>query len=45
MTDPWTVENGLVTPTFKVRRNVLETRYAARLDAWTSTGRSIVWAD
>jgi long-chain acyl-CoA synthetase len=44
MTEPWTVENGLITPTFKVKRNVLETRYDARFDAWTSGGRQVVWA-
>jgi len=44
MTEPWTVENGLITPTFKVKRNVLETRYVANFDKWTSGGRSIVWA-
>ena len=44
MTEPWTVENGLITPTFKVKRNVLETRHAANFDRWTSSGRKIVWA-
>ena len=44
MTEPWTVENGLITPTFKVKRNVLETRYVAHFDQWTSGGRRIVWA-
>ena len=44
MTEPWTVENDLITPTLKVKRNVLETRYAANFDAWTAGSRKIVWA-
>jgi long-chain acyl-CoA synthetase len=45
VTEPWTVENGLITPTFKVKRNVLEARYGARFDAWTSQDGPVVWAD
>ena len=45
MTAPWTIENGLITPTFKIKRNVLEAKYTAQFDAWTSRGRKIVWAD
>jgi long-chain acyl-CoA synthetase len=45
MTEPWTVESGPITPTFKVKRNVLEARYAARFDPWTSSERKVVWAD
>ncbi len=44
MTEPWTVENGLITPTFKIKRNVLESRYVANFDAWTSGKGKIIWA-
>jgi long-chain acyl-CoA synthetase len=44
MTEPWTVENGLITPTFKIKRNVLETRYDGQFDGWASSNRKVVWA-
>jgi len=30
---PWTVENGLITPTMKLKRSELETRFATVIDA------------
>ncbi|MFT3818598.1 MAG: AMP-binding protein [Rubrivivax sp.] len=41
--EPWTVDNDLVTPTFKVRRNRIEAQFAARYDAWAASGRPVQW--
>jgi len=40
---PWTVGNGLVTPTLKIKRNVLESRYQACVDEWIRQNRPVVW--
>jgi long-chain acyl-CoA synthetase len=42
-TDPWTVENDLVTPTFKVKRNRIEALFAARYEAWVEARRPVQW--
>ena len=31
--EPWTVENGLITPTLKLKRNKIEERYAQAIEA------------
>ena len=41
--EPWTVDNDLVTPTFKVRRNRIETLFAARYDTWAAAGKRVQW--
>lgn len=40
---PWTVENGLVTPTLKVKRHQLEALYRHKLATWATARSSIVW--
>lgn len=41
--DAWTVEKGFVTPTMKVKRNVIEERYGGYLDAWYAKKQAVVW--
>jgi long-chain acyl-CoA synthetase len=36
--DPWTVENGLLTPTMKVKRNQVLKRFAPEIDAVYASG-------
>lgn len=43
--EEWTVENGVLTPTLKIKRNVLESRFQQALDAWNEGGEDIVFAD
>ena len=42
--EPWTIDNGCMTPTMKIRRNVLESRYAG-LIASLPARQPLVWED
>ena len=39
----WTVDNDLITPTFKVKRNRIEDLYAANYERWEASGKKVVW--
>jgi long-chain acyl-CoA synthetase len=41
--EPWTVENGFVTPTFKVKRNRVDEVFAARYESWERSDQAVVW--
>jgi long-chain acyl-CoA synthetase len=44
VTEPWTVDNGVITPTFKVKRNRIEELYAANYERWVGSRRPVLWA-
>jgi long-chain acyl-CoA synthetase len=44
VTEPWTVDNGFITPTFKVKRNRIEEVYAGRFERWIGARRPVVWS-
>ena len=43
MTEAWTVDNDLITPTFKVKRNRIEDLFAANYDKWVGMKKPVVW--
>jgi len=45
VTEPWTVDSGFITPTFKVKRNRVEEVYGARYEAWAGSREAVIWAD
>jgi len=42
-TEPWTVGNDLITPTFKVKRNRIEDLFAKNYDAWVGARKKVIW--
>ncbi len=43
VTMPWTVDNGFITPTFKIKRNHVEEVYGARYESWVAGRKKIIW--
>ena len=43
MTEAWTVDNDLITPTFKVKRNRIEDLFARNYDSWVGMRKKVVW--
>jgi len=42
--EPWTVDNGLLTPTMKLKRNAIEERYASSVKEWYERGEAVIRA-
>jgi len=42
--EPWTIENGCLTPTMKVRRYQIEANVAGQVEGWYAAGHRVQWA-
>jgi long-chain acyl-CoA synthetase len=43
VSEAWTVDNDLVTPTLKVKRNRIESVYAQHYERWVAERKAVVW--
>lgn len=41
---PWTIENGFLTPTMKIRRNRIEAAVEGQLDNWYAGSSAVHWS-
>jgi long-chain acyl-CoA synthetase len=42
--EPWSIENGLLTPTMKIKRARIEAAVAPHVDTWYAAQGPVVWA-
>ena len=42
--EPWTIENGMLTPTMKVKRSRIETVAKDHIDGWYAGKEKVCWA-
>ncbi len=41
----WQTANNFLTPTLKIKRNIIEETYTPFLDEWYGMGKKIIWQD
>jgi long-subunit acyl-CoA synthetase (AMP-forming) len=42
--EPWSIENGFLTPTMKIRRSRIEAAVQPMIDRWYAQGSRVLWA-
>ena len=42
--EPWSIENGCLTPTMKIKRSRIEAGVEDRVAGWYASGAAVVWA-
>ena len=41
--DTWGIENGFLTPTMKIKRDVIEATYKDKIDGWYGARQKVIW--
>ena len=42
--EPWSIENGCLTPTMKIRRSRIEAAVAPQVERWYGDRQTVQWA-
>ena len=42
--EPWSIENGCLTPTMKIKRSRIEASVADRIERWYALPGPVMWA-
>ena len=45
VTDEWATANNFLTPTLKIKRDVIESTYSPSLDGWYESKQKVIWQD
>ena len=43
--EDWSVENNILTPTMKIKRNLVEKTYQENFEGWYNTSSKVVWSE
>lgn len=43
VSDEWSIENSFLTPTLKLKRNVVEDAYGEKVDSWYAKRQPVIW--
>jgi len=41
--ESWTVDNNMMTPTMKIKRNIIEARYEPHMPVWYERDEAVIW--
>ncbi len=43
MNEAWTVDNNMLTPTMKIKRNVIEKKFGHKMEGWYEDPTTVIW--
>ena len=41
--ETWKIKNGLLPPTLKIKRDIIESRYSAHIESWYAQKSPVIW--
>ena len=43
LAEEWTIENGVLTPTLKIKRNIIDSKYQTKYDGWANANELVIF--